>query len=103
MLKEYKEYLQDNPKGYWFKSKLYGWGWAPVTWQGWTVFFIYLTLTILFALTIDGNSPPREIMFTFILPFILLTITFIRICYKTGERPRWSWGKSKKNKKISQN
>lgn len=22
--KKYKEYLKDNPKGYWFKRKLYG-------------------------------------------------------------------------------
>lgn len=37
MLKEYLEYLKDNPKHLWFKRKLYGWGWVPVRWQGWLV------------------------------------------------------------------
>ena len=37
MIKEYIAYLKDNLKRYWFKSKLYGWGWVPVKWQGWLV------------------------------------------------------------------
>lgn len=24
----------------WFKAKNYGWGWYPVTWEGWTVTII---------------------------------------------------------------
>ena len=35
MIKECIAYLKDNPRGYWFKAKLYGWGWVPVKWQGW--------------------------------------------------------------------
>jgi hypothetical protein len=34
MFKKYIEYLKDNPQGYWFKRKVWGWGWTPVTWQG---------------------------------------------------------------------
>ena len=30
MIKEYIAYLKDNPQGYWFKARLYGWGWVPV-------------------------------------------------------------------------
>jgi len=96
MLKKYIEYLKDNPKGYWFKAKLFGWGWTPVTWQGWIVTLIYVALLILFALAIDENSSDREMLFTFILPAVLLTITFIRIAYKKGEKPRWNWGWPKK-------
>ena len=96
MLKKYIEYLHDNPKGYWFKAKLFGWGWTPVTWQGWIVTLIYVALLILFALTIDENSSDKEVLFTFILPAVLLTITFIRIAYKKGEKPRWNWGWPKK-------
>lgn len=33
MFKNYLDYIRDNPHGYWFKRKLYGWGWTPVTWQ----------------------------------------------------------------------
>lgn len=92
MLKKYINYLRDNPKGYWFKRKLFGWGWVPVTWQGWVVVLIYILLVISFALTIDKNSPTNEVVFTFILPITLLTIAMIRICYKKGEKPKWQWG-----------
>ena len=92
MIKEYIRYLKDNPQGYWFKAKLYGWGWDPATWQGWLVLLVYIMAVALFALTLDENSPPREVVFTFILPTVLLTATLLRICYKKGEKPRWQWG-----------
>ncbi len=98
MIKEYIRYLKDNPQGYWFKAKLYGWGWDPATWQGWLVILGYVVAVALFALTIDESSPPREIMFTFILPTVLLTATLLRICYKKGEKPRWQWGPPDKYK-----
>lgn len=89
----YIPYAQDNPKHFWFKRKLYGWGWTPVTWQGWLTTFGYIGLVAAFALTIDQDSPPQEIAFTFALPVVLLTATFIRIAYKKGESPRWQWGR----------
>lgn len=75
ILKNYINYLKDNPSGYWFKRKLYGWGWTPATWQGWIITCIYIGLVILLALTIDENSPTREIVFTFVLPVFLVTIS----------------------------
>lgn len=89
----YIPYAKDNPEGLWFKRKLYGWGWTPVTWQGWLVTIAYVALVILFGLTIDEHSPSQEIAFTFALPFLLLTAMFIRILYKKGEKPKWQWGK----------
>lgn len=89
-------YHQDNPNGYWFKAKLYGWGWTPVTWQGWAVIGAYIALLVLFALTIDDDSAPREVVFTFLLPAAILTALLFRICYKKGEPPRWQWGPPKK-------
>lgn len=85
-------YYRDNPERYWFKRKLFGWGWMPVTWEGWLVTAGYAALIVLFASSIDEYSPVREIMFTFVLPVVLLTIAFIRIAYRTGERPKWQWG-----------
>lgn len=92
MLQKYLDYLKNNPNHYWFKRKLFGWGWVPVTWQGWLVILTYIILVILFSLTIDENSPTQEVFFTFILPIMLLTITLVRICYKKGEKPKWQWG-----------
>jgi len=98
MVKEYLKYIKDNPQGYWFKAKLYGWGWTPVTWQGWLIVIAYIVLILLFALTIDKNSSTREVVFTFVLPITLLTITLICICYKKGEKPHWQWGLPSKYK-----
>ncbi len=92
-LKNYIEYIKDNPKGLWFKSRLYGWGWVPVKTQGWLVTFFYIISILILALTISETSSNREVIFTFILPVFLLTIIFFRIAYKKGERPRWQWGK----------
>lgn len=92
LVRLYLPYAQDNPQHLWFKRKLYGWGWTPVTWQGWLTTVIYVALVAAFALTIDEQSPPQEIAFTFLLPFILLTATFVRIAYAKGEKPRWQWG-----------
>ncbi|MCF7864956.1 MAG: hypothetical protein K9M11_00420 [Candidatus Pacebacteria bacterium] len=92
MFKRYINYYKDNPQGYWFKRKVFGWGWVPVTWQGWTVIAVWLLGVLAFAFTLDKNSPPREVAFTFILPILFLTIALIRICYKKGEEPGWRWG-----------
>jgi len=81
---------------FWFKRKWYGWGWYPATWQGWAVTLAYLVLMLFFSFTIDEASPAREVWFTFIIPATLLTIVFIRIAYKKGEKPMWQWGKPKK-------
>ncbi len=92
MFKKYLHYIHNNPEGYWFKRKIYGWGWTPARWQGWLVTFLYLLLIVLFSLTIDDTSPVNEVMFTFVLPTLFLTVAFIRIAYKKGEKPKWMWG-----------
>jgi uncharacterized membrane protein YhaH (DUF805 family) len=92
MIKEHLHYLKNNPQNYWFKAKLYGWGWYPATWQGWLVLAIYITIVFLATLTIDNRAPVDKAVLTFILPVILLTAVLIYICYKTGEKPRWQWG-----------
>jgi hypothetical protein len=97
-MNEYIKYLKDNPKGYWFKRKLYGWGWTPVTWQGWVVIIFYVALVCAFAFTVNETSPKEEVLFTAILPITLLTITLIRICYRKGEKPGWVWGLPKEKK-----
>ncbi len=76
----------------WFKRKLYGWGWTPVTWQGWLTIGVWFVVVMTFALTIDESSPPREVFFTFLMPITFVTLALIRVCYAKGEPPRWQWG-----------
>jgi hypothetical protein len=73
----------------WFRAKKYGWGWSwPLTWQGWLVLAVYVVLAITdawyFAHTHDTRLVPA---------FLVLTLLFVAICWATGERPRWRWGK----------
>ncbi len=100
MIKEYINYLKDNPQGYWFKAKLYGWGWTPARWQGWLVILAYIAIILTLVLNIEedipGNPDSGSNFLVFGLPIILLTALLIFICYKKGEKPRWQWGPPKK-------
>jgi hypothetical protein len=95
MIKKYIAYLQDNPQGFWFKRKLYGWGWVPATWQGWSVIVAYVMSILALAFTVDNNLSMQEVILPFVLPALLLTLLLILICYKKGEKPRWQWGTKK--------
>jgi uncharacterized membrane protein YhaH (DUF805 family) len=100
MIKEYINYLKDNPQGYWFKAKLYGWGWSPAKWQGWCVLLVYVALLVALVVSreknIPGNPDSGSNFLVFALPIILLTAILIFVCYKKGEKPRWQWGPRKK-------
>ncbi len=78
----------------WFKRKLYGFGWTPATWQGWLALLVYLGVIVLVFRKIDEASHSgSDTLFGIFIPFLILTIAFIFLCYKTGEKPRWQWGK----------
>lgn len=96
MFKKYLDYFRNNPNRYWFKRKIWGWGWVPVTWQGWLATFVYVALVLLLVLNreeaIPGNPDSGSNFLVLGLPIILLTATFIFTAYKTGEKPKWQWG-----------
>ncbi len=101
--------MKTKAKTLWFKAKEYGWGWYPVTWQGWLI-------TLLFALVYAasfigfvgwlgvskeaGPSATEQARLLGIAEFILwivfLTYALFRICYRYGESPVWRWGKKPK-------
>jgi hypothetical protein len=93
-IKEVIAYYRDNPQGYWFKRKLYGWGWVPVKWQGWLV--VIISLGFVFAGIYVGeidDAPGAALL------GLLLMIAFLLVFgYWKGEKPRWQWGLPKKNK-----
>ncbi len=96
MIKKYIDYLQDNPEHYWFKRKVWGWGWTPATKEGWGVTLGYIALILLLAYSreasIAGNPDSGSNFLVFGLPILLLTAAFIFIVYKKGEPPKWQWG-----------
>lgn len=74
-------------KQLWLRAKSYGWGWYPVTWQGWGVLALY-------CVGVLANVPQSDDeVGWFVLRSGALTIILLGICYKTGEKPRWRWGK----------
>lgn len=82
-------------KNLWFKRKTYGWGWTPVTWQGWASVVVFVILVSLLAFRVTPRASVAEVMFTFVLPELALVATLIWICFKKGEKPRWQWGEDK--------
>jgi hypothetical protein len=96
IFKKYVKYLKDNPQGYWFKRKPFGWGWTPAKWQGWSVVLLYVILICALVFSqekdIARNDMSGSNFITFALPIIILTIFLLIIVYKKGEKPRWQWG-----------
>ena len=97
MFKKYIDYLKDNPEGFWFKRKLYGWGWTPAAWQGWAVVAGYLLVVLYLFRNIGmSGSSPRDSLMNITAPVIIATAILIYISYKKGEKPKWQWGPPKK-------
>ena len=84
-------------KKYWFKAKTYGWGWYPVTWQGWLVIVGFLILDVgnVYRLDLAQGTTDEKIALEFVLETFLLISVLVWICYKTGEKPGWRWGNKK--------
>ncbi len=78
----------------WFKAKMYGWGWQPVSWEGWVVTLIYIAAITLIFLDIENiYYSGNKAVITLIVRLIINTIFLLIICYTRGEKPRWRWGK----------
>lgn len=96
-LQRYKEYLRDNPQGYWFKRKLYGWGWTPVTWQGWAVTLLFVGFVVWNGITFGaraeaGVEPTQKEFIDFFIRIGMAVLALFVIAWKMGESPRFMWG-----------
>lgn len=93
IISDHIAYLKDNPEGYWFKRKLYGWGWTPVKWQGWLTLLVFVALVFFNATRLEVIAGVEdEALLKFLLQTLILVGLLIAVCYKTGESPRWQWG-----------
>ena len=79
----------------WFRRKLYGWGWTPTTWEGWLVLFVWLIFFIPLTIMVKYNWILN------LVGIFIMTSILIYVCYKTGEKPKWQWGKEKNNRVIN--
>lgn len=80
----------------WFKRKHYGWGWYPVSWEGWLVVLVFIVLLLIngfyFSFNASSGTPSLFNIIIFLIIIIISIIVMFWICYKKGEKPRWSWG-----------
>lgn len=90
---EYVTYLKDNPEGYWFKRKLYGWGWTPAKPAGWVVVGTYLLFVFGLVIYTEKTGYAKDDPFTFLALVAAATVLLIVIAWRTGEHPKWQWGK----------
>lgn len=76
----------------WFKRRRYGYGWTPITWQGWTVVALFLGIVLTSAFRMP-EGPSTKDMVSYFVFISTLTIILVTVTYKTGPKPKWRWGK----------
>lgn len=86
-----------TPEKYWFKRRRYGYGWTPVTWQGWTAITFYLLLVALGALAL--SQAPPEMLFIeagiYAISVVVGAAVLLIVSSKKGPKAKWRWGKTK--------
>lgn len=77
----------------WFKRRRYGYGWTPVTWQGWIAVGLFLAVILGgAALAIDAQSDVATVIY---LNFVIASaLLLIGVSLQKGPLPKWRWGKS---------
>lgn len=80
----------------WFAAKRYGYGWYPITWEGWLVIAVFVALLLLPPPLAAMAGPQRISESVFAIAFSMyaaaLTMLLLFICFKKGEPARWRWG-----------
>lgn len=80
-------------KRYWFKRKRYGWGWVPVTWQGWATVGGYIFILLFATLTLEHEGVNFPITAPVLaVVFVTATAGLIILSFRKGPWPRWRWG-----------
>lgn len=81
-------------KKLWFRAKTYGWGWTPVSWEGWLVVVVFVLFEVWNFLRLDAVSHSNsDTLRPFIIQTFFLVLLIIGLCYCKGEKPGWRWGK----------
>lgn len=88
---------KDNDKNYWFKRRRYGYGWIPVTWQGWLSLGAFLAIVIVGGMVLVADTPKNEFTREAVVYLALVFAAFVGLfilTLKKGLAPKWRWGKS---------
>lgn len=84
----------DRIRNYWFKRRRYGYGWTPVTWQGWLTVILFLVIVLSESAVLRDmprNTLSPEVI-VYLSLFLVSTLLLVVISSKKGPSPRWRWG-----------
>ena len=77
----------------WFRRKTYGWGWTPITWEGWLVILAVIAIPIVIRMTLKALEFERTTQYFCAWASVpILLMVLILICFRYGEKPKWQWG-----------
>lgn len=101
LIRDHIDYLKDNPEGYWFKRKLYGYGWTPAKPAGWAVIIVYILFLggVVWYAQASGLCIKGEPSILLISLILVSTALLLAIAWKTGEPLKWQWGKKEEDQK----
>ncbi len=82
----------NTPSKLWFKAKTYGYGWYPVSWQGWLTIIIFIAAVFGNFVRFYRTVPPNQVPVDFLIETGLLVAILILVCVMKGEKAGWRWG-----------
>lgn len=85
-----------NNNDYWMKRRRYGWGWVPITWQGWLFTLLQTVILLIAASQIPRRpaQPSKEQLMRLIITLLCVSISLVLVGSRTGPKPHWRWGKN---------
>ncbi len=85
--------MKEEQSKLWFRAKRYGWGWMPCSWEGWLFLILILAQIMAIASISEQLLQTQEGIIVFCIINVSAIMILFMISYKTGEKPRWRWGK----------
>ena len=83
-------------KKYWFKPKKFGYGFVPISWEGWlaTLGFIIVIFILAYINKIFAKDIATKDGFRFLFDLAVLCVLFTLICKrKLDGKLKWRWGR----------
>jgi len=82
---------------YWFRPKRYGYGFTPISWEGWVVtgVLLILVLTSAYANNVFTDTPLVQDWLRFLLDVVILSMLFaLQFERKTKGELKWHRGRN---------